>query len=66
MHEGSLRHRIARLRKILENPSAFVARVLKRLHAIWRAPHGARLVLIASREACASLVAPAPRCADSS
>lgn len=66
MHEGSLRERIARLRAMLENPAAFVARVLKRLPAIWRAPHGARLVLVASRDAYVSLSAVAPRCADSS
>lgn len=66
MHEGSLRDRIARLHKIFENPAAFIARVLKRLHAIWRAPHGAGLILVASRDACVSLAAHAPRCADTS
>ena len=66
MHEGSLRERIARLRAMLENPAAFIARVLKRLDAIWRAPHGARLVLVASRDACVSLAAVLPPCADSS
>lgn len=66
MHEGSLRERIARLRAMLENPTVLIARVLKRLHAIWRAPHGARLILVASRDACVSLAAVAPRCADSS
>jgi len=66
MHEGSLRDRIARLRAMMEDPAALIARVLKRLHAIWRAPHGARLVLVASRDACVSLAAVAPRCADSS
>jgi len=66
MHEGSLRDRIERFRKMLENPAAFVARVLKRLYVIWRAPHGAGLVLTASRETCVSPAAHAPRCADTS
>jgi len=66
MHEGPLRDGIARLRAMLENPAAFIARVLKRLQAIWRAPHGARLVILASRDACISLAAVAPLCADSS
>ncbi|PZO48270.1 MAG: hypothetical protein DCF16_16600 [Alphaproteobacteria bacterium] len=66
MHEGSLRDRVARLRKILANPAAIVARVLKKLAAIWRAPHAAKLVLVASRENCVSLASLAPRCADTS
>ena len=66
MHEGSLRDRVKRLRQIIENPSAFIARVLKRLYLIWRAPHGAALVLTASREICASQTSTSPRCADSS
>jgi len=66
MHEGSLRDRIARLRRMLENPAAFVARVLKRLLAIWRAPHGAGLILVASGETCVSLASHAPRGADTS
>lgn len=66
MHEGTLRDRIKRLRDMLERPAAFVARVLKRLYVIWRAPHSARLVLTASREPCISLTATTPRGADSS
>lgn len=66
VHQGSLRERIARLRRILENPAALIARVLKRLHAIWRAPHGAGLILVASCDACASLAAPATDSADTS
>lgn len=66
MHEGSLRARVERLRKNLENPAAIVARVLKKLYAIWRAPHGAGLVLVASREMCVSLASPLPRSVDTS
>jgi hypothetical protein len=66
MHEGSLRDRAKRLNAMLNNPARLVARVLKRLHAIWRHPHGQGLVLTASRELCTSLASPAQIAADSS
>ncbi len=66
MHENSLRGRIKRLGAMLDNPAALVARVLKRFYAIWRAPHGARLVLFASRESVVTLSAPPPEHADTS
>lgn len=66
MHDGSLRERAARLRKMLDNPAALIARILKKLYAIWRAPHGPGLVLVASREPCVRLAGYAPLCADSS
>jgi hypothetical protein len=66
MHHGSLRVRISRVRAMLDNPAPFVARVLKRLNAIWLTPRGQGLVLTASREPHASLAAPAPIAADSS
>jgi hypothetical protein len=66
MHHGSLRARIKRLRAMLDNTAPFVARVLKRLPALWRSPHGQGLVLTASREPHASLAAPALIAADSS
>jgi hypothetical protein len=56
MSEGPLRRRIARLRAMLDCPEALVARVLKRLHAIWRHPHRRSLVLVAAFDACVSQV----------
>jgi hypothetical protein len=66
MHQGALRDRVKRLRAMLDNPARLVARVLKRLHAIWRHPHGQGLVLVASREPCTSVAMLAPAPADSS
>ena len=66
MHHGSLRARINRVRAMLDTPAPFVARVLKRLNAIWRAPHGQGLVLTASREPHASQAAPTLIAFDSS
>lgn len=52
MHQGSLRDRAKRLRAMLDNPERLIARALKRLAALWRAPHGRRLVLTSARDAC--------------
>lgn len=54
MHQGSLHDRVQRLRAMLDNPERFIARVLKRLAAIWRVPHGRGLVLTSARDACES------------
>jgi len=54
MHEGSLRERVKRFRAMLDDPARLIARVLKRLHAIWRTPHGSGLVLVSAHDACES------------
>jgi hypothetical protein len=58
---------VKRLRAMLDKPARLVARVLKRLGAIWRHPHGQGLVFVAARDACASRAPKsAPAIADSS
>lgn len=52
MHQGSLRARVQRLRAMLDNPERLIRRVLKRLAAIWRVPHGRGLVLTSAHDAC--------------
>jgi hypothetical protein len=66
MHEGPLRARIHRLRAMLDNPAPTIARILKRLPALWRYPRRVGLVLVASREPLVSLAPIAPAPADSS
>lgn len=58
MHQGALRDRVKRLRAMLENPERLIPRALKRLAAIWRVPHGRRLVLVAACDPCVSVASP--------
>jgi len=66
IHRGTVRERVARLKALLDDHEALVVRALKRYSRMIRVCTPRALVLIFSRDACVSLAAPAPLCADTS
>jgi hypothetical protein len=66
-NSGTLRQRAERLATALANLEPLIARVAKRMEAIWRYQRAPALILTASRDACVSRAEPlAPACADTS
>lgn len=63
IHDGTLRQRVARFKALYDNLEPLIQRTLKRLREMWRAEVGAALVLVAARDLCVSVAAPAPRAA---